>query len=185
MCAPGGTEDLKELLLEASRKKVSARLALSLPDESRVWVEAELMPSVFRGSKAIQVIGVDVTEKVVRPPSGETEVWERVLDGCPGLLCCVLDGEGRLLYASRGYRAAAKRFLGHDCVVGAPYPPASNSVDRSLHDLLSSALLGGSGGMELVEVHAEGKRLWEVTASPLFSAQDLPKIGRASCRERV
>ena len=172
LCPPGGTEDLKELLLEASRKKVSARLALSLPDESRVWVEAELMPSVFRGSKAIQVIGVDVTEKVVRPPSGETEVWERVLDGCPGLLCCVLDGEGRLLYASRGYRAAAKRFLGHDCVVGAPYPPASNSVDRSLHDLLSSALLGGSGGMELVEVHAEGKRLWEVTASPLFSAQE-------------
>ena len=172
LCPPGGTEDLKELLLEASRKKVSARLALSLPDESRVWVEAELMPSVFRGGKAIQVIGVDVTEKVVRPPSGETEVWERVLDGCPGLLCCVLDGEGRLLYASRGYRAAAKRFLGHDCVVGAPYPPASNSVDRSLHDLLSSALLGGSGGMELVEVHAEGKRLWEVTASPLFSAQE-------------
>ena len=46
------------------------------------------------------------------------------------------------------------------------------SVDRSLHDLLSSALLGGSGGMELVEVHAEGKRLWEVTASSLFSAQE-------------
>ena len=87
-----------------------------------------------------------------------------MLDGCPGLLCCVLDGEGRLLYASRDYRAAAKRFLGHDCVVGSPYPPESNSIDRSLHDLLSSALLGGSGGMELVEVHAEGKRLWEVTA---------------------
>ena len=27
LCPPGGTEDLKELLLEASRKKVSARLA--------------------------------------------------------------------------------------------------------------------------------------------------------------
>ena len=145
LCPPGGTEDLKELLLEASRKKVSARLALSLPDESRVWVEAELMPSVFRGGKAIQVIGVDVTEKVVRPPSGETEVWERVLDGCPGLLCCVLDGEGRLLYASRGYRAAAKRFLGHDCVVGSPYPPESNSIDRSLHDLLSSPLRKAQG----------------------------------------
>lgn len=168
LCPPSGTKVLKELLLEASRRRVRSRVPLSLPDDSRVWVEVELMPSVFREENAIQMIGVDVTEKVVRPPSGETEVWERVLDGCPGLLCCVLDGEGRLLYASRGYRAAAKRFLGHDCTVGSPYPPESNSIDRSLHDLLSSALLGGSGGMELVEVHAEGKRLWEVSASPLL-----------------
>ena len=168
LCSPGGTKILKALLLEASRRRVRSRVALSLPDDSRVWVEVELMPSVFRGDNAVQIIGVDVTEKVIRPSSGGTEVWERVLDSCPGLLCCVLDGEGRLLYASRGYRAAAKRFLGHDCVVGSPYPPESNSIDRSLHNLLSSALLGGSGGMELVEVHAEGKRLWEVTASPLL-----------------
>ena len=168
LCPPGGTNVLKELLLEGSRRRVRSRVLLSLPDDSQVWVEVELMPSVFREGKAIQMIGVDVTEKVIPPPSGEAEVWESVLDGCPGLLCCVLDGEGRLLYASRGYRAAVKRFLGHDCVVGSSYPPESNSVDRSLHDLLSSALLGGSGGMELVEVHAEGRRLWEVTASPLF-----------------
>lgn len=168
LCPPGGTKVLKDLLLEASQRRVRSRVALSLPDDSRVWVEVELMPSVFREDKAIQMIGVDVTEKVILPPSRGADVWERVLDGCPGLLCCVLDGEGRLLYASRGYRAAAKRFLGHDCVVGVPYPPESNSIDRSLHDLLSSALLGGSGGMELVEVHAEGKRLWEVTASPLL-----------------
>ena len=66
LCPPDGTKVLKELLLEASRRRVRSRVPLSLPDDSRVWVEVELMPSVFRGDNAVQIIGVDVTEKVIR-----------------------------------------------------------------------------------------------------------------------
>ena len=168
LCAPESARTLKELLLRASQKKIRSRLLLSRPDDSQVWIEAEMTPSVFRGVDVVRMVGVDVTEKVRQSVLKEPVGWERVLDSCPGLLCCILDEEGRLLYASRGYRAIAKRFLGHGCVVGAPYPPQDNAVDRSLHDLLSSALLGGTNGMDLIEKHAEGTRVWDVTASPLL-----------------
>ena len=171
LCSPDSARGLKELLLRASQRKLRSRLVLMRPDDSHVWIEAELAPSVFRGTEAIQVIGADVTEKMRRLLSVGGDGWERVLDSCPGLLCCVLDETGRLLYASRGYRAIAERFLGHSCVVGAPYPPENNPVDRSLHVLLSSALLGGTSGMELTEPHEEGSLSWDVTASPLLSGQ--------------
>ncbi len=171
LCAPDSAGELEGLLLQASRGKVRSRLVLSRPDGSRVWVESELMPLTFRGDAAVQIVGVDVTEKVVGVSPRETEGWDRVLDSCPGLLCCVLDDDGRLLYATRGYRAVAQRFLGHACELGSPYPPEANSVDRSLHEILSSALLGGTNGIELMEKHAEGVRAWDVTASPLLSSQ--------------
>lgn len=171
MCAFADAEKLDSLLRQAARERVRARLSLLRANGSQVWVEAELSPSLFRGGDAIQLIGVDVTEKVeAARPQGARD-WGRVLDACPGLLCCVLDAQGRLIYVSRGYRAAAKRFLGHDCVVGAPYPPEANSADRSLHDLLASALLGGMGGIELRERHEEGDRFWEMLASPLRSEE--------------
>lgn len=173
LCAPESARGLKELLLRASQRKLRSRLLLDRPNDVRVSIEAELAPVIFQGGDAIQVIGVDVTERLLRKPvlKGE-EPWREVLDSCPGLLCCVLDEGGRLLYASRGYRAVAKRFLGHDCVLGSPYPPEATVVDRSLHDLLSSAFLGGTNGMQLVEPHEEGNRPWDVTASPLWSSQE-------------
>ena len=172
LCAPDSLGDVAPMLRRAARGKVRSRLVLSRPNGSQVWIQAELTPAVFRGSDAIQLVGVDVTERAREGSARETGGWDRVLDSCPGLLCCVLDEEGRLLYASRGYRAAAQRFLGHSCTVGSPYPPADNAIDRSLHDILSSALLGGTNGVELIERHEEGVRAWDVTASPLYADQE-------------
>ncbi len=90
-------------------------------------------------------------------------VWSSVLDSCPGLLCCVINIKGRLIYATHGYKAIAARLFGHKCEEGRNYPPLISELDRSIHDALAAACLGESNAIEI----AENANIWELTASPL------------------
>ena len=90
-------------------------------------------------------------------------VWSSVLDSCPGLLCCVINLRGKLLYASHGYKVVASRVLGHKCNEGRTYPPLITEFDKVLHELLMAASLGDTNGIEITE----RDKIWEFTASPL------------------
>ena len=89
--------------------------------------------------------------------------WSAVLDSCPGLLCCVINLKGKLLYASHGYKAVAARIFGHKCTEGSNYPPLITEIDRAFHEILTAACLGEVNAIEITE---HGK-IWELTASPL------------------
>ena len=91
------------------------------------------------------------------------EVWSGILDSCPGLLCCVVNIRGRLVYATHGYKAIAARILGHKCEEGRNYPPLINELDKTLHEMLTAACLGSTNAIEI----SEHGRIWELTASPL------------------
>ena len=90
-------------------------------------------------------------------------VWAGVLDSCPGLLCCVINVKGKLLYATHGYKAVASRLFGHKCEEGRNYPPLITENDRAIHEALTAACLGETNAIEF----SEGGTLWELTASPL------------------
>lgn len=90
-------------------------------------------------------------------------IWSRVLDSCPGLLCCVVNLRGKLLYASHGYKSVAMRLLGHKCEIGKNYPPMMTELDNALHEVLTTACLGRTNGIEI----SEHERIWEFTAAPL------------------
>ncbi len=91
------------------------------------------------------------------------EVWSGILDSCPGLLCCVVNIRGRLVYATHGYKTIAARLLGHKCEEGRNYPPLINELDKTLHEMLTAACLGGTNAIEVTE----RGRVWNITASPL------------------
>lgn len=91
------------------------------------------------------------------------EVWSGILDSCPGLLCCVVNIRGRLVYATHGYKTIAARLLGHKCEEGRNYPPLINELDKTLHEMLTAAALGNTNAIEITE---KG-RVWDITASPL------------------
>ena len=97
-------------------------------------------------------------------------VWSSVLDSCPGLLCCVINLKGRLIYATHGYKAIAARLFGHKCEEGRIYPPLISELDRNIHDALAAACLGETNAIEI----AENANIWELTASPL----KLPEEGQ-------
>ena len=90
-------------------------------------------------------------------------VWSGVLDSCPGLLCCVINLRGKLLYASHGYKAVASRLLGHRCTEGSNYPPLITEFDQVLHEILTAACLGDTNSFEI----SERDKIWEFTAAPL------------------
>lgn len=91
------------------------------------------------------------------------ETWSEVLDSCPGLLCCVVTLQGRLMYATHGYKAAAARLFGHRCEEGRNYPPRISEVDNAMHEALTAACLGKANAME-VSTH---DNIWELSMSPL------------------
>lgn len=170
-CPFGQIEAMRGLLHDAMEGPVAAVVPLARPDGVNIWMDAEFSAMDVRGEPALQVVGVDVTEWVnlreQAEPGWKHGVWSRVLDCCPGLLCCVVDREGTLLYASQGYSALALRVLGHRCEVGKRYPPLQSKTDKSLHDILMAAALGQTSGVEIEERHSEGDRLWSFTAAPL------------------
>ncbi|MBQ7219356.1 MAG: diguanylate cyclase [Synergistaceae bacterium] len=90
-------------------------------------------------------------------------IWSGVLDSCPGLLCCVINIKGRLIYATHGYKAVAARLFGHKCEEGGNYPPLITELDRDIHESLTAACLGNPNAMEITH----GNDSWEFTASPL------------------
>ena len=75
-------------------------------------------------------------------------VWSGVLDSCPGLLCCVINIKGRLIYATHGYKAIAARLFGHKCEEGRNYPPLITTLDREIHAALTAACLGEANALE-------------------------------------
>ena len=89
--------------------------------------------------------------------------WTKVLDCCPGLLCCVINAKGKLLYASLGYKNIAARLFGHTCKEGGNYPPMITDFDKTLHDVLMLACLGKPSAIEFTE----HDKTWEITTSPL------------------
>ena len=91
------------------------------------------------------------------------EVWSGILDSCPGLLCCVVNIRGRLVYATHGYKTIAARILGHKCEEGRNYPPLINELDKTLHEMMTAACLGKTNAIEITE----RGRVWDITASPL------------------
>ncbi|MBR1485823.1 MAG: GGDEF domain-containing protein [Synergistaceae bacterium] len=98
--------------------------------------------------------------------------WSAILDSCPGLLCCVINLQGKLLYASHGYKAVAARLFGHKCTEGSNYPPLITELDRAFHDVLTAACLGEVNAIEI----SENEKIWELTASPLRLEQNSKKI---------
>ena len=90
-------------------------------------------------------------------------IWSGVLDSCPGLLCCVINVTGKLVYATHGYKAVAARLFGHKCEEGRVYPPMITDLDKDIHDSLTAACLGNPNAMEITK----GEGTWEFTASPL------------------
>lgn len=90
-------------------------------------------------------------------------VWGGVLDSCPGLLCCVINIRGILVYATHGYKAVASRLFGHRCEEGKNYPPLATEVDSGIHELLTAACLGSTNAIEI----SDNGKVWELTASPL------------------
>ena len=92
--------------------------------------------------------------------------WSAVLDSCPGLLCCVINLKGKLLYASHGYKAVAARLFGHKCTEGSNYPPLITELDRAFHEVLTAACLGETNAIEITE----HQKTWELTASPLHTS---------------
>lgn len=93
------------------------------------------------------------------------ESWSGILDSCPGLLCCIVNLKGKLLYASQGYKAVAARIFGHKCTEGSNYPPLITELDRAFHEVLTAACLGEVNAIEI----SENGKIWELTASPLKS----------------
>ena len=76
--------------------------------------------------------------------------WTKILDCCPGLLCCVINAKGKLLYASLGYKNIAARLFGHTCKEGGNYPPMITDFDKTLHDVLMLACLGKPSAIEFI-----------------------------------
>ena len=91
------------------------------------------------------------------------EIWSEVLDSCPGLLCCIVNTQGRLIYATHGYKASAARLFGHKCEEGRNYPPLITELDNAMHDALTVACLGKANAMEF----STHDSLWELSVSPL------------------
>ncbi len=90
-------------------------------------------------------------------------VWTKILDSMPGLLCCVINLQGKLLYTTQGYKAVALRMFGHKCINGENYPPMSTDFDNELHGILVSACTGQTNAVEF----NENNKVWNITASPL------------------
>ncbi len=92
------------------------------------------------------------------------QVWEQILDSIPGLLCCVIDLSGKLIYSTQGYRAIMLRLFGHKCEVGKTYPPGLTDFDQDLTQTLQAAATQNESNA--LEIN-ENAKSWVVTASPL------------------
>ena len=91
-------------------------------------------------------------------------IWSKVLDNCPGLLCCVVNIQGQLVYATKGYKYVASTFFGHQCEEGGTYPPLITELDKMLNGALMTAC---SGRNDVFEIAGHPKN-WLVSTAPLM-----------------
>jgi diguanylate cyclase (GGDEF)-like protein/PAS domain S-box-containing protein len=181
LSASGDAGEVESALKEASEKPSHAILPFVRADGAWGWLDMEFFSSTYQGEPSIQVIASDITtlmkENAERvspslPESEESPSYAlQMLNSCPGLLCFAVDKKGTLLYSTRGYREIAKRFLGHDCTSGFPYPVSlETSFDMDLQELIQDAFLGNTTATPLVEKWAGRINRWNVTAAPLTSS---------------
>jgi diguanylate cyclase (GGDEF)-like protein/PAS domain S-box-containing protein len=181
LSASGDVGEVESALKEALTKTTHSILPLVRADGAWGWLDMEFFPSTYQGEPAIQIIASDITalmkekaEKISAslPESGEDPSYAlQILNSCPGLLCFAVDKKGTLLYSTRGYREIAKRFLGHECAAGFPYPVSlETSFDMDLQELIQDAFLGNTTATPLVEKWAGRINRWNVTAAPLTSS---------------
>jgi diguanylate cyclase (GGDEF)-like protein/PAS domain S-box-containing protein len=181
LSASGDGGEVESALKDALTANTRAILPFVRPDGTWGWLNMEFFSSTYRGEPSILVIAFDITalmkenaDKVsVSPPeSGESPPYAlQILNSCPGLLCFAVDKKGTLLYSTRGYREIAKRFLGHECVAGFPYPVSlETSFDMDLQELIQDAFLGNTTAAPLVEKWAGRINRWNVTAAPLTTS---------------
>ena len=174
-CPDSQIESLYGLLNDARHEFIEALVPLVRTDGTRIWLNAEFMPAEAQGREAVQIIGIDMTENMklqeerhnawslTAPNGGLSNFWGGVLDSCPGLLCCVVNRDKKLLYASQGYKSVALRLLGHKCEIGNVYPPVLSEIDKDVRDMLYAALDGESNSFDI----SEENRIWNLTAAPL------------------
>lgn len=178
LSGPGYTGEVESLLQEAVDRPVHATFSLVRSGGDLGWVDAELSWSTYQGEPSLVLLATDVTDLAIAADmevsSGEyAPAWAlQTLACCPGLLCFAVDRNGVLLYATRGYREVAKRFLGHECACGYPYPSEiETAFDLELQELLADAFRGNTSITTLSEQGDGVERRWNVTAAPLASAQ--------------
>ena len=185
LSGPGYTGEVESLLLDAVHKPTHVTLPVIRAEGTLGWLDMELSYSTYQGEPSIQVIAADITDltkgktegSLLPPPAASRPETNpsyalQVLNSCPGLLCFAVDRNGTLLYSTRGYREVAKRFLGHECTCGFPYPVNLDSAfDMELHEQIHEAYLGNTNMTSLIEKGEEGDNQWNVTTAPLASAQ--------------
>ena len=175
----GCATEIESMLKGAMEKPHHAALSVVCADKATYWLNMECSRVIYHGDTSIQVLASDITELMKgktnrdlagREPEPNPVYALQALNSCPGLLCFVVDKNSVLLYSSRGYREITKRFLGHECVVGLPYPIGIDTpFDLDLQDLIQEALLGNTTLVGLVET-GENKNRWNVTGAPLVSS---------------
>jgi diguanylate cyclase (GGDEF)-like protein/PAS domain S-box-containing protein len=181
LSASGDAGEIESALKDALTKNTHAILPFVRPDGAWGWLDMEFFSSTYQGEPSVQVIASDITtlmkEKAEKvsvslPESEESPPYAlQILNSCPGLLCFAVDKKGSLLYSTRGYREIAKRFLGHECTAGFPYPVSlETSFDMDLQELIQDAYLGNTTATPLVEKWAGRINRWNVTAAPLTSS---------------
>jgi diguanylate cyclase (GGDEF)-like protein/PAS domain S-box-containing protein len=178
LSGPGYTSEAEFVLKEAAQKATRVTLPVVRADGTLGWLNMELSSSRWQGTPVIQSVASDVTELIrekTEPPvpSDYGPAYAiQMLASCPGLLCFAVDREGVLLYATRGYREIARRFLGHECAGGLAYPAGlETAFDMELHELIREAYNGSTGVTALTENGASRGSRWNVTVAPLFSPQ--------------
>jgi diguanylate cyclase (GGDEF)-like protein/PAS domain S-box-containing protein len=181
LSASGDGGEVESVLKEALTKNIHSILPFVRADGAWGWLDLEFFSAAYQGESSIQVIASDITtlmkEKAEKvsvslPESEESPPYAlQILNSCPGLLCFAVDKKGTLLYSTRGYREIAKRFLGHECTAGFPYPVSlETSFDMDLQELIQDAFLGNTTATPLVEKWAGRINRWNVTAAPLISS---------------
>ncbi|MDR1620815.1 MAG: PAS domain S-box protein, partial [Synergistaceae bacterium] len=181
LSASGDAGEVESVLKDALAKPSHAILPFARADGAWGWLDMEFFSSTYQGEPSIQVIALDITTLMKEnakkisaslPGSEESPSFAlQILNSCPGLLCFAVDKKGTLLYSTRGYREIAKRFLGHECTAGFPYPVSlETSFDMDLQELIQDAFLGNTTATPLVEKWAGRINRWNVTAAPLTSS---------------
>ncbi|MDR2528859.1 MAG: diguanylate cyclase [Synergistaceae bacterium] len=178
----GYEKEAESALAAALEKPVRVVLPAIRADGSLGWLDMEFSSAPYQGGPSIQVLAADIsgllegqTEGIPFASLPDSEVSPAyalpLLNCCPGLLCFAVNRKGLLLYSTRGYREIAKRFLGHECAPGFPYPAnLETPFDMELQDLIRDALQGNTQMSALIEKGLEGDNRWNVTAAPLTSA---------------
>ncbi|NLL36850.1 MAG: GGDEF domain-containing protein [Fretibacterium sp.] len=169
---PAFTRELDSLLSDAMNQRVRSVLPVLRANRSTSWLDIEFLPSTRQEKPVLQATALDISE-LIRLRSEEEQPkaaspFRALLDSCPGLLCCAVDLDGKLIYTTRGYREVTRRCLGHTHTLQAPYPGEGDTAfDRALREMLLAACLGNTNRLDLLEETEGTERGWAVTVAPL------------------